>query len=287
MRNNKKDCKLVCDLLPNYIENLTSIETNDFIESHLSYCVNCKEEFENYNGEFKISNREEKEIDYLKKYKRKIISSIFLGIGLGILLLFLSYIIIIFYRFFTLNTLLSTFNNAKEKNNFYLEKNVTTYQNQKFDTDTCVKYWYKDGILKIETSSIKTNHSFIYFMDMNASIEYIFDTTNKTVNKIQDENSTYSKENLLYTLLQTYYYKDLSSLFKASFDLYGTSIMQNKENIILNHTRIYDKSTGFICSDYDSDYLGNATITTYQYSFDTVTTDNLQMPNLLDYRFIS
>ena len=31
-------CKIVTDLLPNYIENLTSEDTNKFIEEHLNSC---------------------------------------------------------------------------------------------------------------------------------------------------------------------------------------------------------------------------------------------------------
>ena len=37
----KRDCKLVLDLLPNYIEKLTNEETNNFIEEHLKGCEEC------------------------------------------------------------------------------------------------------------------------------------------------------------------------------------------------------------------------------------------------------
>ena len=43
---NEKICKIVQDLLPNYIENLTSEETNIFIEEHLNTCSNCKNIYE-------------------------------------------------------------------------------------------------------------------------------------------------------------------------------------------------------------------------------------------------
>ena len=41
-----KNCKIVQDLLPNYIENLTSEETNTFIEEHLTECEDCKKIYE-------------------------------------------------------------------------------------------------------------------------------------------------------------------------------------------------------------------------------------------------
>ena len=34
----RKDCKVVQDLLPNYMENLTSKETNQYVETHLQEC---------------------------------------------------------------------------------------------------------------------------------------------------------------------------------------------------------------------------------------------------------
>ena len=37
----KTNCKIVQDLLPNYIENLTNEETNRFIEEHLKECPEC------------------------------------------------------------------------------------------------------------------------------------------------------------------------------------------------------------------------------------------------------
>ena len=34
----KRDCKIVQDLLPNYIEKLTNDETNKYVEEHLKEC---------------------------------------------------------------------------------------------------------------------------------------------------------------------------------------------------------------------------------------------------------
>ena len=39
----EKECKLVQDLLPNYIEKLTSKESNKIIETHLRNVQNAKE----------------------------------------------------------------------------------------------------------------------------------------------------------------------------------------------------------------------------------------------------
>ena len=42
-----RNCKIVQDLLPNYIDGLTNEETNVFIENHLKECSECKKTFEN------------------------------------------------------------------------------------------------------------------------------------------------------------------------------------------------------------------------------------------------
>ena len=38
----KRNCKIVQDLLPNYIEKLTNDETNKYIEEHLKECSECQ-----------------------------------------------------------------------------------------------------------------------------------------------------------------------------------------------------------------------------------------------------
>ena len=71
MKSNR-DCKIVEDLLPNYIEGLTSEVTNYFIEEHIQSCEHCQEVIkamqEQINAE-KVDGKEE--IDYLKKINRK------------------------------------------------------------------------------------------------------------------------------------------------------------------------------------------------------------------------
>ena len=42
-----KNCMIVQDLLPNYIDRITTEETNIFIEKHIKECIKCKQIFEN------------------------------------------------------------------------------------------------------------------------------------------------------------------------------------------------------------------------------------------------
>ena len=88
----KSDCKIVQDLLPNYIEKLTNEETNIFIEEHLKLCQECNNIYKNmeqeYGKEKKASNYE---IDFLKKHKKKV--KILKGIVLAIVLVYLAFVI--------------------------------------------------------------------------------------------------------------------------------------------------------------------------------------------------
>ena len=70
----KRDCKIVQDLLPNYIENLTNEETNHFIEEHLKECPECQKVLENMQKEIKVSTtkRDDREVKYIKKYNKKL-----------------------------------------------------------------------------------------------------------------------------------------------------------------------------------------------------------------------
>lgn len=71
--NEKNDCKIVQDLLPNYMEGLTDKETNEFIEQHLKKCKDCKKVYESLKEKPKNLEISEngKKVDYFKKYKRR------------------------------------------------------------------------------------------------------------------------------------------------------------------------------------------------------------------------
>ena len=70
----KRDCKIVQDLLPNYVEKLTNEETNNFIEEHLKGCNECKKILENMKNDLNIddSKRDNREVKYIKKYNKKL-----------------------------------------------------------------------------------------------------------------------------------------------------------------------------------------------------------------------
>ena len=88
-----RECKIVQDLLPNYIENLTDEVTNEYIDEHIKKCKNCEEILNNMKADINtdkiISN---KKIDALKKVKRR-----YKSITLGTIIIIFFIMTICFY----------------------------------------------------------------------------------------------------------------------------------------------------------------------------------------------
>lgn len=70
----KRNCRIVQDLLPNYIEKLTNEESNIYIEEHLQECNECEKVLKNMQQELSTNSlkRDSREINYIKKYSRKL-----------------------------------------------------------------------------------------------------------------------------------------------------------------------------------------------------------------------
>ena len=81
-------CAVVQDLLPNYLEGLTSEETNRAIEAHLAACPDCAAHKSAMAGETSAADTAEqaREVDYLKKVKRRNGKRILLAVLCTILL---------------------------------------------------------------------------------------------------------------------------------------------------------------------------------------------------------
>ncbi len=88
-------CEMVRDLMPLYLEGLTSDETNREIEKHIQDCELCKALFQDMHSEIVCEKAndakvDEKEINYLKKIRKNTHKKIFVGIVGAILILILS-----------------------------------------------------------------------------------------------------------------------------------------------------------------------------------------------------
>ena len=133
-----KECKIICDLLPSYIDGLTTEDTNQYIEQHLDNCKDCKEVLEEMRKDFKtdIIKKDTREVKYIKKYnmKMRILKFILLGIFLIFLFSYARKAII-------LVSLNNKFNNYTSSSNYYIKtinftsvaEIMTTLENYKKD----------------------------------------------------------------------------------------------------------------------------------------------------------
>ena len=113
----KTNCKIVQDLLPNYIENLTNEETNRFIEEHLKVCPECQKVLENMQKEIKVSNtkRDDREVKYIKKYNKKLKI-----LKYALLIIILIYIIIVGRRTIIMSSISGKATENQINDNYYV-----------------------------------------------------------------------------------------------------------------------------------------------------------------------
>lgn len=91
-------CHIVQDLLPNYIDGLVSKETEAEIQQHLLECKACQAIYTQMSSPTDVPSTvaDRREIDFLKKIRRKITGKLLLGIaGLVLVLAVVAYFIAI------------------------------------------------------------------------------------------------------------------------------------------------------------------------------------------------
>ena len=118
---NKNECKIVQDLLVNYVDDLLSKETNIYIEEHLEKCNKCKTFFDNIKNENK-ENVQDYNIDYLKKYDKELKLFKYTLIILLITLIGM-FVFVNVKKYFVFNNIAEKLENYKESDNFYIKNN--------------------------------------------------------------------------------------------------------------------------------------------------------------------
>ena len=68
--NNKMDCRIIQDLLPLYVDGLTSMYSNQQIEAHLKECPTCTQMLEYMKEPDDIVQVEEREVDFMRKIQK-------------------------------------------------------------------------------------------------------------------------------------------------------------------------------------------------------------------------
>lgn len=298
-----KECKIIQDLLPNYIEKLTNKETNSYIEEHLEICVNCKNTYEKMKNEIQLENKktgkklDKREVNFFKRYKNKL-----RVLRIIILIIILAFAISAVRKMYIVGDLYNKAEQIVKNTNYHRE--ITSMSEGNF---TKTEIWATENKIKMilkkfENDKIEIRE--IYGtkkgrMENSTFGSYIAneyttingEKTAKLNKEIQigvEPQTPFYVENKF----QLFLYAILSSVKSTTF--YGKEcyyITNYKEPFSINEAGMYlDKETGLPISyaGYETEFtdsgLGRIPAAEYKYEFNTVTEDNFVEPDLSEYK---
>lgn len=139
-----KDCEVIKDLLPLYVDDVCSTETKEFVEKHLKSCNECQKIFETMEKDENNKNSEEKESikNFNNKIKRNKVKAVVISLiifVIGILLIKYIYSCILF------NHIINRAHKFSDSDNMYIQKMENSLGDEVFVT----KEYYKDGKFKV------------------------------------------------------------------------------------------------------------------------------------------
>ena len=303
--NEKKDCKIVQDLLPNYIENLTNEETNKFIEEHLKTCDECKKIYDNMKKDLNVVNttKEKKKVEFLKKYRNK--------------LRILEIIILIIVVAFIVNTgrkmyIITDLNNKAQEyiklenyhrtsysldNGNYIKEEVFSMGDRKKIITTTMSEDGEKEVLTIYGTKIGTapdTQSYPPIEKYKQNMYKVTDTEKLALLDVEIGMAIDNQE-AFWGIKNT---KDLimsaitTSINKATYDGKECYYVSNSQNILPNTSMYVNKETGLLISTIASESK-NVDGTTeriagaeYQFEFGTVTEDDFIEPDISEYKIM-
>lgn len=136
-------CKIVIDLLPNYIENLTSEDTNKFIEEHLETCKECKKVYTEMNSDIKEDIENTEIVKKIKTYKRKTLT-IKLIVLIVLLCILLPIIKNLSFKYYVVSNVLEKNLDYDIGNNYRIEEYIESIERYENHITT----YYLEGKMK-------------------------------------------------------------------------------------------------------------------------------------------
>lgn len=286
----KRNCKIIQDLLPNYIEKLTNEETDKFIEEHLNECEECRRTFENMQKEIELSEtkRNGKEINYIKKFNRKFV--VLRNIVIIVLIILLIYLGSVFRKFFIIKSLQKKVDeNAR----------ITDYHVTVFYPSGYTEYFRKDDrmvVMGYSRDGSNTSECIIYYKDGKVNT-YMEDSDGKraVLNIKGGEIDSILEYNISNAFVSSYGFIDkennlelflLSSRLKIGEGQGGTSVdcyIIDNSAYVMDYDAKYqifiDKKTGLRMKDSEG--------YSYKYDFNPVAEVIFEEPDISEYEIIT
>lgn len=182
----KKECEIVQDLLFGYQDGTLHTTSKELVEKHLKKCEECKKVFNEMKEDGVEDNKQEEEIDYLKKVKKKMSKKnkllIAIGTVLTIIILFNIFIFVYYYH-------------EARKIEIYLNNDITEGQMEdiknainNIDKNAKIEYHSKEDALDELKEKFKDNENLLsgYGGDNNPlNAYYVIDTSMENARKIE------------------------------------------------------------------------------------------------------
>ena len=226
-----RNCEIVKDLLPSYIEGILSEETKKFVEEHINNCPKCKlmlEKMKKNEINNKIDPNDQIEIDHLKKYRRKMKSlkiALFVIILLVILFIFL-FVIQYKNNANVISKVSVNIEKLKELDNYSIMsvEHRIDYENMCEETFSN-KVYYIDGKYKEEkhaesSNQIINNANEYYYGEINSNKQTQVSEETKTIYNVTS-NYTYAKKGEFFNILY-----DNTGIFGKDLGLYTEVILK-------------------------------------------------------------
>lgn len=270
----RKDCKIVQDLLPNYIEHLTSEETNKYIEEHLATCEECKKILKNMQKEMKTDGEkiDGREVDYIKKYNKKL--KVIKNVQIVVLTLLLLYMTTVVVKLIILRDISSKQAKFAENkgNNVHVE--VRT-QDPHLSSKTDI--YHKDGKDVVKSEYFRHDPSYmaedeIIYTDEIENIRLDLERKSCIINdgfKVESPIKQAPKRDFI------------DDLKYAMFSRLEKTVEEGVEAYILKENgqrHIVDKETGQIIKTIDAGFESVVKI-----EYDIVTDEDVKRPDLTGY----
>lgn len=250
-----KDCKIIKDLLPLYVDEVCSAETKELVEKHLERCNECQKIFEIMEKDENNKSFDEKESikrfnNKIKKNKIKAVAISLIIFAMGIL--FIKYM----YNCILFNSIINKAHKFSDIDNMYIQKMENSLSGEVFVT----KEYYKDGKFKeVHESYTKDKVTTIYtkYTSVNSDEIIIIYPDNKA--RIEKQLEILNNETMLKSIPFIYNndigFRTITPIFlsmkskKFNLGAYTNEnkkcyVLQDKYNIGTNWEIWLDKATG-------------------------------------------
>ncbi len=300
----KTECEIVQDLLLGYVDGVLNEESRKLVEKHLLTCEKCQKKLDEIKTDMQENeNNQKKEIDYLKKIRRKSrIKSILIAIGIILILSFVLYL----YKFIIVNSFMSKAEKTLKTNNLYKE----TVQMMSDNETSVTRIYYKDGKYKSVWEMYSDDGVELYmtqYASINAEERIVINEKEKKVTKEtgkftkmmnQEENLksapfVQNRNSLLLKLGTAFYMSITTDNYKIGREYY---VLRNQFEPNQRWEIWIDKETGLPLKEVNKEgvethFTGTNIVKEvrdntqeYQYEFGIVTDEDVEVPDLSGYQ---